>query len=132
MANMTKYGFYVIVSFLLAGVASAQTSLTFKAEAAALTLSTASDFAMTLRDTHCGIEEASFPHGTAEVYGRHPTAVSTLPMIAASVATAYVAYRLEKSPSRVFRLAGHAAMLFGTEQHIAGAAIDGRLQLKQC
>jgi hypothetical protein len=122
---------FLAVSLLLVGAASAQT-LTFKAEAAALAVSTASDFEMTVRDTHCGIEEASFPHGNAEVFGRHPTAVSTLPMIAASVATAYVSYRLENSPSRIWRLAGHAAMLLGTEQHIAGVAIDGRLQLKQC
>lgn len=53
-------------------------------------------------------------------------------MIAAGVATAYVSYHLEKSPSRLLRIAGHVAMLVGTGEHVSGIALDSRLQLKQC
>lgn len=103
---------------------------TFKVEAAALGASTTADYIATVMDTrcNCGLTEMQFPKGTSEIYGKHPTVVSTLPMFAISAGEAYVAYRMERSHNRVLRIAGHVIMGGESVAHSYAAANDFALQ----
>lgn len=102
----------------------------FKVEAVALGASTSADYIATVMDTrcNCGLTEMGFPRGTSQIYGKHPTVVSTLPMFAISAGEAYVSYRFERSHNRVLRIAGHVIMGGESVAHSYAAANDFALQ----
>ena len=132
MKKLIGFAVLLLASLANAQAAPAATSRfhisLFSAESAALAAATTFDYIETLKDTNCGLLEANFPTGTAEVYGKRPTAASALPMFAISAAAAYASYRMERSHSKALRLTGHGIMIFGSVAHFSAASHDIRIQ----
>ena len=113
---------------ILVGISQCQERSNFKAESVALGMATTADYVMTVRDTSHGLYEAPFPIGSSYLYGKHPTALSTLPMFGGAALTAYVGYRLERTHSKGGRLMGHAVMAVATSIHAEAALQDYKTQ----
>jgi hypothetical protein len=99
----------------------------FWIEAGAYTLSNVLDGITTVSQAP-GYEESPFPQGSAFLLGKHPSAgryVATMGVI--EVATSIAAYRLEHSPKRWLRMAGHGLMIQGIFGHADGYISNVRL-----
>jgi hypothetical protein len=93
----------------------------FFTEVGALTAANALDGYATVRDTNWGYAEESF------ALGKHPGAGKYVAVEGAiEAATAWTAWKLEKSRHKGFRLCGHYLMAIETGAHIDGAIHDLR------
>lgn len=83
-------------------------------EVSALTLMNVADGVSTLANVHTGGQE----YGSPWLYGRKPTAKSYfLPALGIEAGTAFLSYRLQKSPRLGYRLVGHGLLVWQTGVH---------------
>lgn len=95
------------------------------AETAALTASNVVDGYLTVTGERPGnryhYAEAGFPRGSSYVLGQHPGALRYTAVMGGEQALfQFLAWRLERSPRRAYRLLGHAVMLQAAYSHASG------------
>lgn len=96
----------------------------FVSEVAAYTVSNIMDGYATVHDTHIGINEASFPTGSAELLGTRPGVGRYLAVYGTmEVGEVFAAYKLEHSDNKALRLLGHGLLVQGTYMHFDGFGI---------